>query len=125
MVALSKKLIKEWEHRDGPAIFTTVNDDRVPNAIYVSCVRLHDNETLVVADNHFHKTRANILSGGKVSLLFRTKDWDTYQIKGDVEYHTEGEIFEDMKGWNPPHRAGHGAAVIRIDEVYSGSKELL
>ena len=60
MVALSKKLIKEWEHREGPAIFTTVNDDGIPSATYVSCVRFFDNETLVVADNYFHKTRANI-----------------------------------------------------------------
>ena len=82
MVALSKKLIKEWEHRDGPAIFTTVNDDGVPNAIYVSCVSLFDDETLVVADNHFYKTRANILSGCKVSLLFRTKGWCRTRSRG-------------------------------------------
>ncbi len=125
MAALTDELINAWKNREGPVIFTTVNEISLPNAIYASCVSLYDQQTLVIADNHFCKTKANILSGCKASLLFRTKDWQTYQVKGDVEYHTEGNIFEDMKSWNPPHRAGYGAAVIRIEEVYSGSKQLI
>jgi hypothetical protein len=104
-------------------IFVTVDQEGIPNAIYASCVSKYDEATLVVADNHFHKTRKNILSGCKASLLFRTKHWKIYQMKEDAEYHTDSEIYEDMKRWNPPHRAGHGAAVLRIKEVFSGSKQ--
>jgi predicted pyridoxine 5'-phosphate oxidase superfamily flavin-nucleotide-binding protein len=125
MTRLSKVITRAWDNRDGPVIFTTVDENGVPNAIYASCVRLYDDETFVIADNHFNKTRVNILSGCKVSLLFRTKGWKTYQIKGDVMYHTEGEIFEDMKSWNLPHRAGHAAAVIKITEVFSGAKQVV
>ena len=41
-----------------------------PNAIYATCVSKFSEDTLVVADNFFNKTRANILAGGKASLLF-------------------------------------------------------
>lgn len=125
MTGLTKALMIAWENRDGPVVFTTVDEQGTPNSIYASCVSRYDDETLVVADNYFNKTRKNILSGSKGSLLFITKGRRSYQIKGKIEYHTEGEIFEDMKRWNPPHRPGHGAAVIKIEEIYSGAKKLL
>ncbi len=125
MPALTNEIIQAWENRQGPIILTTVDKEGIPNAIYASCVSKYGDETLVVADNHFHKTRTNILSGCQASLLFRTKDWKTYQIKGEVEYHTEGDIYDDMKDWNPPHRAGHAAAAIKVKQVYSGANQLV
>ena len=53
-------------------MLTTVDGAGVPNAIYATCVSRFDEETLVVADNYFNKTRKNILSGSKGSLLFIT-----------------------------------------------------
>lgn len=125
MSALTQKIKQAWESREGPVVFTTVDEQGRPNSIYVSCVSRYDDETLVVADNYFDKTRKNILSGSKVSLLFITKGHRSYQIKGEVEYHTEGEIFDDMKRWNPPHRPGYGAAAIKVKAVFSGSKQLV
>lgn len=125
MAVLSKEISQAWEEREDPVIFVTVDQEGLPNAIYASCVSKYDEATLVVADNHFHKTRKNILWGCKASLLFRTKNWKNYQIKGEVEYQTAGEIYEDMKRWNPPNRVGHGAAVIKVKAVFSGSKQLV
>lgn len=125
MPPLTNEVIQAWENRQEPIILTTVDKEGIPNAIYASCVSKYDDETLVVANNHFQKTRTNILSGCQVSLLFRTKDWKTYQIKGEVEYHTEGDIYDDMKDWNSPHRAGHAAAAIKVKQVYSGAKQLV
>ena len=80
--------------------------------------------TIVIADNYFGKTRKNILAGSKGSLLYITKDGKAFQIKGDIEYHQEGEIFDDMKKWNPTKHPGHAAAVLKVKEVYSGSEKL-
>jgi len=78
----------------------------------------------VVADNYFSKTRANILAGSLGSVLFITKDGQAYQIKGHLEYHTAGAIFDDMKQWNPPRHPGHAAVALNVEQVYSGSQRL-
>jgi len=124
MSVLPKKVSKAWDDRKGPIIFTTVDENGVPNSIYASCVNKFDEETIVIADNFFDKTRKNIFAGKKVSLLFITNDDKSFQVKGSIEYHKEGAIFEDMKKWNPKKHPGHAAAVLKIEEVYSGSEKL-
>jgi len=125
MALLPEAVSKAWEDRKGPAIFVTVNESGVPNAIYVSCVSKFGEDTIVVANNYFSKTKENILAGSKGSILFMANKGGAYQIKGTIEYFTEGEIFDDMKKWNPSSHPGHGAAAIRVEEVYSGAKKLL
>jgi predicted pyridoxine 5'-phosphate oxidase superfamily flavin-nucleotide-binding protein len=91
----------------------------------VTCVSLYGDDRLVVADNYFDKTRRNIKAGSGGAVLFMTNDKKAYQLKGSLEYHAAGPIFEDMKKWNPPVHPGHGAAALVVEEVYSGSKRLL
>ena len=125
MPALPEKVSKAWDERKGPIIFTTVDKDGVPNAIYATCVNKFDEETLVIADNFFNKTRKNIITGSKGSILFITDKNEAFQVKGNIEYHQEGDIFQDMKTWNPKKHPGLAAAVLKVEEVYSGPKKLL
>ena len=125
MATLPEGASKAWEDREGPSVFTTVDEDGVPNTIYVTWVRKISDDKMVVADNKFHKTRANIMAGSKASLLYITKGKKAYQIKGSLEYLTEGEIYENMKnGWLDKKYAGNAATVIHIEEVYSGAEKL-
>lgn len=124
MTALPESVIKAWEDREGPVVLTTIDASGTPNAIYATCVSLYNPETLVVADNYFDKTRKNILAGSQASLLFITKAGDSYQVKGKVSYLTSGDVYEDMKRWNPTRHPGHAAAAITVDAVYSGAKQL-
>lgn len=125
MTPLPTDVRRAWEDRDGqPAILATVGTDGAPNLIYVTCVALFGEDQVVVADNYFNKTRANILAGSKGAVLFRSKAGTQYQLKGRFEYHTEGEVFDDMKRWNLPGKPGNAAAAIRIEEVYSGAMRL-
>ena len=124
MPALPDAVSKGWDDRKGPVVLATVNADGVPNAIYASCVGKFGDDKLVVADNFFDKTRANILAGSRGSILFMTNDGKAFQVKGAVERLTEGEIFDDMKSWNGD-RPGHAAAVLSVEEVYSGAEKLL
>lgn len=124
MSTLPENVSKAWDTRKGPVVFSTVDKNGVPNAIYVTCVSKFDEETLVVADNYFDKTRSNILAGSKGSLLFITADDKAYQVKGTLEYHQEGAIFTAMKGWNPENHPGHAAVALKVEEVYSGSQKL-
>ncbi len=125
MSSLPQQVIKAWNERIDPVIFTTVDTNGSPNSIYVTCVSLFADDTIVVADNYFDKTRKNILAGSKGSILFITGENKAFQVKGSIEYHQSGEIFDDMKKWNPTEHPGHAAAALKVEEVYSGSEKLL
>lgn len=125
MAQLPEEVRAAWEKREGPIVLTTVDEKGLPNAIYATCVSMFDEETLVVADNYFNKTRKNLRAGSKGSLLFITPEGKSYQMKGRMEYHTEGAVFQDMKKWNPEKHPGHAAAALTVEEVYSGAKKLL
>ena len=125
MTVLPEKVSKAWEDREGPIILSTVNGDGIPNAIYATCVSKFSEDTIVVANNYFSKTLKNILAGSKGSILFITKEGKSYQIKGSIEYHKEGNIFDDMKKWNPKKHPGHAAAALKVEEVYAGAEKLL
>ncbi len=124
MASLTKAVREAWDNRDGPAIFATIDEGGVPNIIYVTCVGAYGDDCLVVADNYFDKTRKNLKRGSKGAILFRSKDGKAFQVKGRLEYHTSGPIFDDMKRWNPKEHPGHAAAALRVEEVYSGAEKL-
>ena len=124
MTVLPPIVDQAWEHHEGPIVLTTVAADGTPNAIYATCVR-KSGDTWVVADNYFYKTRANILSGTKGALLFITEEGKSYQVKGTIEYHTEGPVFDEMKQWNPTKHPGHAAAALRAEQVFSGGEQIL
>jgi len=125
MTALPETVMEAWENREGPIIFSTVDEDGVPNAIYATCVSKFSKDTIVVANNYFSKTLKNIHAGSKGSILFITKEGKAYQIKGSIDYFTNGTIFEDMRNWNPDKHPGHGAAALKVEEVYTGAERLL
>ncbi|MCK5118186.1 MAG: pyridoxamine 5'-phosphate oxidase family protein [Candidatus Latescibacteria bacterium] len=124
MSALPEAVSTAWEDREGPIVLATVDSEGNPNAIYATCVSKFSEDTLVVADNFFDKTRANILGGGKGSLLFITKEGKSFQVKGPIEYHTEGAVFDDMKKWNSSKLPGHAAAALKVEHVFSGAEKL-
>src|SRR5690554_8126894 len=97
MKSLPQNVRQAWKDREGPVILATVGEDGVPNIIYATCVGVVGEDRLVVADNYFDKTRKNLLTGGLGSLLFRCNDGKAYQVKGKLEYHKDGKIFDDMK----------------------------
>jgi uncharacterized protein len=125
MKKLPEEVSSAWDKMSGPAVFTTVSQDGVPNSIYVTCISKYDEGIILVADNYFDKTKKNILAGSRGSIIFITDEKKSYQIKGPVEYHTEGGIYEDMKKWNPKKHPGHAAAAIRVEEAFTGAKKLL
>ncbi|MBI9050840.1 MAG: pyridoxamine 5'-phosphate oxidase family protein [Anaerolineaceae bacterium] len=125
MAAIPAEVSTAWENRKGPVVLTTVDADGNPNAIYATCVSKFSEEIILVADNYFSKTLENILAGSMGSILFITKDTDSYQIKGSIAYHKDGELFDNMKTWNPKKHPGRAAAALKVEEVYKGAERLL
>jgi predicted pyridoxine 5'-phosphate oxidase superfamily flavin-nucleotide-binding protein len=125
MAKLPDAAAQAWENRKGPAVLTTVDSKGIPNTIYVSQVRRISDDQFVIADNRMHKTRANIQAGSPASLLYPDGEKNSYQLKGSLEYKTEGEIFDQMKnGWLDEKYPGHAAVIFHIEEVYSGAEKL-
>ena len=124
MKTIPEAVQKAWADREGPIVLATVDAAGIPNAIYATCVQMHGEDAVVVADNYFHKTRANIAAGSKGALLFITKEGKSYQLKGRFEYHTSGPIFDAMKQWNPTRLPGHAAAVLKVEQVFCGAEQL-
>jgi len=125
MTALPELVSKAWEEREKAVVFSTVSPDGTPNAIYATCAARFGEDRIVVANNYFNKTMQNIQAGSKGSILFITTEGKSFQIKGSLEYFEEGEIFDDMKRWNPTRLPGHGAVALRVEEVYKGAEKLL
>ncbi|MCD4722821.1 MAG: pyridoxamine 5'-phosphate oxidase family protein [Desulfobacula sp.] len=125
MTALPEKVSSAWENHEGPIILSTVNKGGIPNSIYATCVSKYGENTLVVANNYFSKTLENIEAGSKGSILFITKAGKSYQVKGSIEYHKDGPVYEDMKKWNPKKHPGHAATALKVEEAYSGAEKLL
>lgn len=125
MAALTQELMDAWEARKGPAVFTTVAEDGTPNSVWVGALKVPSPEMMIVVDNYFDKTRANIMAGSKGSMLWITDKGKSYQVKGTLEYHTEGPIFDAMRQWAGTKHPRVAAVVLIPDEAYSGSTKLL
>lgn len=117
-------LTQAWSDREGPAVLTTVNKDGQPNSVYVGEMHYRPEIGFIIADNYFHKTRENIKNGSPGSFLFITKEGKAYQVKGGIDYQTEGPAYDIMKASHKPQHPGVAVAVVRVEEVYSGAEKL-
>ncbi|AKJ63403.1 pyridoxamine 5'-phosphate oxidase family protein [Kiritimatiella glycovorans] len=123
-MGMMETLEERWNRHEGPAVFSTVDPDGTPNAIYVGELRLDAGRGFVIADHYFDKTRRNIDGGSRGSLLFIDGDGKAFQAKGSLSYHTEGPVFHEMKGWQNPKHPGNAAVVLEVEELYSGAEKL-
>lgn len=125
MPKLTASALQSWENRQEQMVFTTCDQDNIPNAIWVICAKLINDSQFVIANNAFHKTLNNISLGSKGSLLYIAPEREAYQVKGTLEYYTDGPIYENMKKWLDPKFPGKGALVLNIEEVYYGAKRVV
>ena len=125
MATLPQAFLDAWNQSEPRMIFTTVDTNGNPNAVWVLCVKKLDDQRILIANNFFCKTLENIQAGRSGSLLFIAPEREAYQIKGSLEYHTEGPIYDDMKAWLDPKFAGVGAVILNIDAIYYGAEKIL
>ena len=121
---VQKMISTAWNDRQNFIVFTTVNKKSIPNSVYIGYASLYDSNTVLIADNKLAKTKENLLSFNKGSVLFITSENKAYQIKGTLSYYKEGKFFDDMKEWNREDLPGHGVAALNIEEIYSGAEKL-
>ncbi len=126
MAALTERM-KEIFNKQRTFVFSTADKKGVPNAIPIGAVKLIDDETILASDQFLNKTLANMKENPVVAISFWDK-FEGYQIKGQVEIHTQGEMFEETTEWARKIGEAVGvplksksAVVIKIQEIYSVS----
>lgn len=124
MAKLPQIILDEWADRVNAPVITTVDNKGITNSIYASCVSIYEGEKILVANNFFNKTLKNIVNGCKGNFLFLTEEGKPYQLKGTFAHLTEGDMFDDMKKWNPESLPGVGVAVLTVESIYSGSEKI-
>ena len=103
--------------------------DGSPNVVPIGAKKVLDDETILISDQYFNKTLANLKNNPLVALTF----WDaqtaeSYQIKGTITIETSGEIFEKTAAWidemararNIPLKS-KGALVVKITDIFTNA----
>ncbi len=125
MTKLPQDVVDGWNSRLGATVFSTVDLYKRANSIYVMSIALHESGCFVIADNYFNKTKQNILDKSRGSLLFMTKENISYQVKGRIEYHKDGNYYDFIRQNTDEKYPVHGCAVLFVEEAYSGEKALI
>ncbi len=106
----------------------TVDKNAIPNVIYVSYLKYLDDETIIIADNKFSKTRINLDSNPNLSFVVLNADTKkSYQIKGSVEYLTDGDIYQSVVDWvhlKMPEITPKAAVYMQVEEVFCGAEKI-
>jgi hypothetical protein len=119
MVKLTAE-IKESLAATKTAYFATAAKDGTPNVVPIGAYKVLDDETLLISNQYFSKTLANMKENPKVALSF-WGDKGGFQIKGTVTIHTSGKIFTDDVAWVKslkPTLEPKAAITMKITGVY-------
>lgn len=107
------------------AVLSTATGDGMPNAVPVGAKKVIDDETILISDQFFNKTLANLKANPKVAVSF-WEGHEGYQLKGTVTIETSGARYEETARWIEElgHKVGFplkskGAIILKIDEIYA------
>jgi hypothetical protein len=114
--------VKEVLAKQKPVPIATATKDGTPNVIFINFLKILDDETLLLSDNFFLKTAANLSENPRISVLcYDEETKKSYQIKGSAKVHKAGPVFDEMRKWvhgvNPKLPA-KAAVVVKVEAVY-------
>lgn len=105
-------------------VLATASKEGMPNVVVVGAKKIIDDETILISDQYFDKTLANMKENPRAAVTVWEKT-EGYQIKGTVTIETSGPRFEETVQWiedmgkkfNIPLRS-KGAVIIKITDIY-------
>ena len=120
--------VKTAINKAATACVATVDNNAISNVVYVSYLKYQDDETIIIADNKFSKTRDNLSNNPK--LAFVVLDADTkkaYQVKGTVTSYSEGDKYDAVVDWvhiKHPQITPFAALYVDVEAIYCGSEKI-
>jgi predicted pyridoxine 5'-phosphate oxidase superfamily flavin-nucleotide-binding protein len=119
--------IRELFEKVPTAVFSTADPDGQPNVVPVGAKKIIDEETVLISDQFFNKTRANLEANPRVAVTF-WEGHEGYQLKGRATVETSGPRFEETARWieEQGNRVGFplkskGVVIIKVEAVYGVS----
>jgi uncharacterized protein len=113
--------IKESLSGTTTAFLATSSRDGTPNVVPIGAFKVLDGGTLLISDQFFNKTLANMKENPKAALSWWGQKGG-FQIKGTVTIHTNDDIFRDDVAWMKeirPNLTPKGAVVMKITDVFT------
>ena len=108
-------------------VLATSTGDGTPNAVPVGTKQILDDETILLSDQFFNKTLANMKANPKVSVTF-WEGQEGYQLKGSVVIETSGPRYEEIAKYveDLGNKIGFplkskGAVILKIDQIFGVS----
>jgi predicted pyridoxine 5'-phosphate oxidase superfamily flavin-nucleotide-binding protein len=105
-------------------VLATATADGTPNAVPVGAKNIIDDETILMSDQFFNKSLANLKANPKVSVMF-WEGHEGYQLKGTITIETSGPLYEqtakmieEMGNKTGFPLKSKGIVLLKIDEIY-------
>ena len=106
------------------AVLSTATTDGQPNAVPVGAKKVIDDETILISDQFFNKTLANLKANPQAAVSF-WEGHEGYQLKGSVTIETSGKRYEETARWIEElgNKAGFplkskGVVILKIEEIF-------
>jgi uncharacterized protein len=123
MAKMTEKM-QELFNKVRTVILATATVDGRPNAVPIGAKKIIDAETILISDQYFNKTLANMKTNPQVSVIY-WEGREGYQLKGTVTIETSGRRYEDTARWMEEVSAkfsltlkSKGAIIFKIEEIY-------
>jgi len=117
--------MKELFEKVPTIILATSTGDGTPNAVPVGSKKIIDDETILISNQFFNKTLANLRANPRVAVTF-WEGFEGYQLKGSIVIETSGQRFEETAKWieDLGNKIGFpltskGAVILKINEIYA------
>ena len=111
------------ESLDGTRLvfLATASKDGRPNVVPIGAFKLLDDETLLISDQFFSKTLANMRENPQVAISYWGEKGG-FQLKGTVTLHTDDDVFAQNVAWMKelrPALVPKSAVVMTVTDVYT------
>lgn len=105
-------------------VLSTATIDGIPNAVPVGAKKIIDSETILISNQFFNKTLANMQANPHVAVTY-WEGHEGYQLKGAVTIETSGQRYEDTVKWIDELTSKSGnpkkcksVIILQIQEIY-------
>lgn len=123
-MAKMNERVQEILNKRQDVVLATASKEGIPNVVVIGAKKILDDETILISDQYFNKTLANMQENPQVALTVWEKT-EGYQIKGTVTIETSGHRFEETAKWidklakkfNVPLKS-KGAIILDITDIY-------
>ncbi len=120
MVSLTQE-IKESLQGAKITFLATASKKGIPNVVPIAAFKIRDDGTMLISDQYFNKTLANMQENPEIALSW-WGDKGGFQIKGTVTVHTNDDIFRQNIAWMKeswPKFVPKSAVLVKITGVYA------